>query len=765
MYKRRASIPAIFLYANVALVALACASLGFVGGAVGRLHSLLPEQMLLRGYQPALATEIFSTDRYPSGEIKHTLLARVYKENREYLPMGKIPAQLVQATIAIEDRRFYAHRGISPRDMLRAAFIDLMGGHVQQGASTLTQQVARNIWLSHERTWDRKIKEILLALELERVYSKDEILEMYLNEVYYGHGAYGVRTAAMTYFGKDPADLSLAECALLAGLPQRPFGFDPLAHPKEAKTRRAEVLDALVREREVTAAQGKEAKKARLVAPGAGRTPPGVDISRAPHFSHLVIRQLVDWYGVDALYGGGLRVFTSLDINVQKAAQQELDQGIQGLRDRGAIRGGVVGQGALACVDIHDGRVLAMAGGVGPNGTDDYNKVQYNRAYPGPPYYGRQPGSSMKPYVWCTALESGYGPNSVFSADPISLPQGGGKMWSPKNFTPRQGGDYTLREALAESVNLVSVRVVRAVGVDKVRELASRVMNIPQSRLDPYLSLALGVSSLSPLEQASGYATFASGGLRYDRALVLEVEDYWGHSVYRAPLVPTRVVDPAVSISMISMLGGVVQHGTGTPAQACGYPAGGKTGTTQDGRDAWWVGFTPDLSAAVWVGNDDYTPCPSATGSGFCAPIWARFMKQAMDTLGYNGKFPEGSGVVGTKHAKRDIEAKPRQTSRTVTICSESGGLAGPHCPNTFEKTLGANDPMPAPCTLHGAGTHASGKTKTTGGKTASGGGTVTVSVCTESGMLAGPHCPSTAERTFPAGHAPSSVCTVHKGH
>ena len=759
MYKRRASIPGFFLYASALLVVGGCALLGFIGGAIGRLHNVLPEQMLLRGYQPALATEIFSTDRKPDGSVGHTLLARVYKENREYVPLNKLPVQLRQATIAIEDRRFYLHRGISPRDMLRAAWVDITGGRVQQGASTLTQQVVRNIWLSHERTWDRKIKEILLALELERVYSKDEILEMYLNEVYYGHGAYGARTAAMTYFGKDPSKLGLAECALLAGLPQRPTSNDPIRHPKTAKARRDDVLQAMVRERYLTPSQAKEASQARLVAPGAGRNPPGVVVSRAPHFTHLVIRQLKDWYGEEALYRGGLRVYTSLDINVQKIAQREMDRGIESLRRRGAIRRSLKGQGALACVDVHDGRVLAMVGGVGP-----WEKVQYNRAYPGPPYYGRQPGSSFKPYVWCTALESGYSPNSVFSANPLSLPMGNGKYWSPKNFSPRQSGDYTLRHALAQSVNLVSVRVVRAVTVDRVREVAARIMNIPQSRLDPYVSLALGVSSVSPLEQASGYATFASGGLRYDRTLILEIENYWGHPIYRAPLTPTRVLDPAVAISMISMLGSVVTSGTGRPAAAVGYASGGKTGTTQDGRDAWWVGFTPDLSTAVWVGNDDYSPCPAATGSGFCAPIWARFMREAMQTLGYKGQFPEGSGVRATRQKPREEpqEEKP-QKSRTVTLCADSGGLAGPHCPHTLEKTLPPGDSSPAPCTLHGPSTRPAARTPApTGGGAAPESGTVTALICTDSGQLAGPHCPHTEERSFPASKAPRGKCTVH---
>ncbi len=779
MRKRRWQIPRYFLYVNAVLILGTVVTVGFISGAVKQLHTMLPEQVRLRGYQPPLTTEIYSTERHPDGTVTHTLLARVYKENREYTPLRQIPISLVHAMVAVEDRRFYTHRGISPRDIMRAAWVDVVGRRMRQGASTITQQLARNIWLTHERTWDRKLKEILLALELERNFAKDEILEMYLNEVYFGRGAYGVKTAAWTYFRKAPQDMALAECALLAGLPQRPSGNDPLAHPEIAKRRRAEVLRAMVREGHITAKQAAEAEKAQLVAENAGRIPAGINIARAPYFSDLVIRLLKQQYGVDVLYGGGLRVYTSLDLRLQEAAEKHLTEGVKSgvefLRRSGYIKKGLIGQGALACVDVHDGRVLVLVGGVGP-----WKELQYNRAHPGPPDYGRQPGSSFKPYIWCAALESGYAPNSVFSANPISIRIGPGEPWRPKNYSPSHGGNYTLREALGRSVNLVSVRLVRALGIQRVRMYASQILNLPIDRLDAVYSIALGVSNLSPLEQASGFATFASGGLRYDRTFILRVEDCWGREIYRAPLKPVRVMRPAVALSMISMLGSVVTsgYGTGSRARAVGYACGGKTGTTQQGRDAWWVGFTPDLCAAVWVGNDDDSPMYRAAGGRFCAPIWAKFMKEAMQILEYDGKFPAGSGVVATKPSQPEKEEEEKEPQ--VILMCVSGMRATQYCNNTYEKTFAGDESLPKFCTVHGSPVEPAEPPELVEPVEPTEPGepvpepepevepeppaeqVATVTVCTESGKLAGPFCPSTEERTYPAGSAPRGKCPLH---
>lgn len=762
MRRRRTDyrVARVFRYVSAVLAVLAAVAICFWAGTLRHLHSFLPSHVYFSQYQPRLTTEIYSTEVHSDGTETYTLLGKVYKENRELVSLRKIPRYLREATVAVEDHRFFQHRGISPRDMARAAWINLRARRISQGASTITQQLVRNMWLTQARTYDRKIKEVLLAVAMERRFSKDEILEMYLNEVYYGHGAYGVKTAAWTFFNKELKDLNLGEAALLAGLPKGPSKYSPYNYAQRTKARRREVLAAMQRHGYITAAQVKKAAQEQIQSRLAERQEAGIASYRAPHFTHLIIRMLCDTYGVDAIYHGGLRVYTTLDVRLQNIAEKELEAGVVDLRKRRRMKGNPVGQGALACVNVHTGDVLAMVGGVG-----DYSKIQYNRAHPGPPHYGRQPGSSFKPYVWTAALASGYGPNSVFSGSPLSI-YDGHEWWRPKNYKPGQEGNWSLRRALAWSVNLVSVRLVREVGPEKVRSYAAALLDIPaEQRLTPYLSLALGVSELSPLEQASGYACFASGGVRAKRRFIKRIEDYHGEVVVRTRPQRTQVLRPPMAISMISMLRGVITSGTGGRAGAVGYPAGGKTGTTQDGRDAWWVGFTPDLSAAVWIGNDDNKPMVRSSGGSFCAPIWARFMKQAMETLGYNGDFPEGNGVRATK-AGQPGEKKEKE-GIVLKICSQTGLRATRYCPNTYEKSFGPDEPRPGPCTAHTAAPAPGPPTSTTPSAaseeaTPAPQATVRVTICTESGQPASDYCPQTAEREFPASSAPAGTCSLH---
>ncbi len=744
-------------YLNAAVLVVLIVGFAFVSGALASLRAALPASTDLITYRPRVTTEIYSTERQKDGDEHHTLLARIYKEDREPISLQDIPKPIIDATIAVEDHLFYRHRGVDPRGIARAVWVNLRGQSIQQGGSTITQQLARCIWLTQDRTLMRKLKEMLLAFEVERRFSKDEILEMYLNEVCYGHGAYGVKTAAKLYFGKDLKDLTLAQCALLAGLPQSPTWNSPYRRRDQAKERRREVLQAMLRYGYITQDQYKTADKESITKALVPLKEHSVSILGAPYFTHLVIQNLCTQYGQDNVYEGGLRVYTTLDVRLQAIADKYLSEGVEELRADGNLKGGLVGQGAMACVDVQNGDVLAMMGGVGP-----YEKTQFNRAQPTPPNPGRQPGSSMKPYIWATALESGYGPSSTFSADPISIDLGGGKTWTPQNYTPHQSGDYTLREALAQSVNLVSVRVTRKVGLDKVRQYASRMLDIDIERLRPTWSLSLGASELSPLEQAAGYCCFASGGLRPKKRMWTRITDWRGDTLVHDDPEQVRVIQPDTAIDMIAMLHGVIAHGTGQRAQL-DYPAGGKTGTTQGERDVWWVGFTPDLCAAIWLGNDDNTPMHDASGGGLAAPIWAKFMKKAMEILGRNGKFPEGSGVTETKSDEdsKDNKTKDNET-RSVTICVDSGGIAGPYCPRTVEKILRPGEKMPGPCTMHksAGGAHtgdaSSGHTRS--------GGSRTLTICVESGQIAGPYCPQTVEKTFPAGTGPTGVCTIHGG-
>ena len=780
--RRYRAILRLFRAVNAAILVTAAGAGGFLLGGLQSVRAVLPQEADLTKYRPLATTKIFSTERHKDGRVTHTLLARIAKEDREPCPLHKIPHHLRRGTVAIEDARFRLHRGIDPKGIVRAAWENFRYHRIVQGASTITQQLVRNVWLTQERTLDRKLKEIFLALQVERRFSKDEILQMYLNEIYYGHGAYGVQSAAQLFFGKDVFELTLGESALLAGLPRSPTRYSPYSHPQQCKKRRRLVLQKMVEFGYISAQEATDADAEQIQMRLRPLRERGVAALKAQHFTNLVIQQLTQdpRYGVDAVYKGGLRVYTTLDMRLQQIAEKELTEGVESLRRQRRILGGLEGQGALACVDVHTGDVLAMAGGVGP-----YKDVQLNRAHPGPPRYGRQPGSSFKPYLYATAFESGYGPNSMVSGDPITIPLGPGmEPWQPKNYSPGQGGNYTVRAAVAYSVNLAAVRVLREVGLAKVRRYASRILAIPQERLRPVLSLSLGTSELSPLEQASGYAVFASGGLRAKRRFVHTIRDYDGELIEYRPPETARVLRKETAISMISVLGSVITMGggTGSRARACGCAAAGKTGTTQGDRDAWWVGFTPDLSCAVWVGNDHNAPMRRAAGGRFSAPIWAAFIKQANEVLGCNGEFPEGAGVQATRAAEPEEEEEeeeeapeeptlrpdlPMVGGQRITICRQSGGLATSYCPDTREVTLAPGQRMPPPCWVHGPHRQPTTRpsrppTTTTPRPTPPSAQKVTVTVCRQSGLLATPYCPDTVERTFTAGSQPSARCTMH---
>lgn len=642
---------------------------------------------------------------------------------------------------------------------MRALVVNMRTHSMTQGGSTITQQLARNMWLTREKTIPRKLKEMLLAAELERRFSKDEILEMYLNEVYYGHGAYGAKRAARLLFNTTPQKLTLAQCALLAGLPRSPIAYSPYEAPQRAKSRRHQVLLAMLNQEYITPEQFKEAEGEQLQSKLAPLRERGVAAFAAPYFTHMIIRSLCHQYGEDQVYGGGLQVYTTLDMRAQKIAEEELTRGVESLRRQGAIRRGLVGQGALAAVEVKTGNVLAMVGGVGP-----YAKVQYNRAHPARAPWGRQPGSSFKPYVWTTALENGYGPSSTFSGSPITINVAGSKPYSPKNYSPRQGGSYTLREALAQSVNLVSVRIVKKVGIETVRQKATEMLNIPLERIRPFYSLALGANEVSPLEQATGYCTFANGGMRPTRNFIRRITTWSGEVIFEPRPELYQVIRRESAMSMLAMLRYVVTSGTGRRAAVSGYTVGGKTGTTNSGRDVWWVGFSPDISAAVWVGNDNNAPMPRGSGGGFCAPIWARFMKRTCDAMDLHGEFPQGSGITSSKRGGGDRERRAdddQRTSRTVTVCVSTGRRATPYCPATAERTFAPGQGTPGVCTAHSprGGAHdddgGNGTNHARPGSSGGSGGGASYTVCAKSGLRAGPSCAQTVERSS----APGGTC------
>lgn len=633
---------------------------GVAAGIYATVMQTVPNATYLHKYQPEQTTKIFSSD----GQ----LLASLYEENREVVPIEEIPQDLINATIAIEDDRFFEHCGISPRAIFRALRANLLARRPVQGGSTITQQLARDVYLSRQKTLMRKLQEALLALRIERLYSKEEILGLYLNQICYGHGAYGVAAAAQVYFGKKVQDLNLAECALLAGLPRWPVGYSPYNYPQRAKQRRAVVLNRMVELGYITPRQAEEAKKEPLPTDVSRLKRAGVHHFRAPYFVTYVIRQLVKRYGEDTVYKGGLRVYTTLNIPLQIGADKALKVQLREARSRN------VTQGAVVCIDPRTGYILALVGGRDFN---DPHGGQWNRATQA----RRPPGSAFKPFVYTVAIDQGWSPHDVLSATPTTFWDQFGKPYRPKNYNSKQVGPYTLENALAQSVNVVAVRLIEKVGPHRVVEYAHR-MGIKQ-RLYPYLSLALGSRGVTPLEMAVAYCPFANGGLRVEPISILRIEDSQGNLIYRARPHLRRVLSERTAYIMREMLRGVILHGTGRRAARLNLPAAGKTGTTTDDRDAWFIGFTPGLVTAVWVGNDDNSPMRHTWGGNTCVPIWMKVTKAAAELFEWPEDFPRPLQFVQYAQSPQEKDEDTAEETETVTVCALTGLPATEQCPST----------------------------------------------------------------------------------
>jgi penicillin-binding protein 1A len=578
---------------------------GVVAGIIASYSRNLPDINRMADYQPSRSTRVLARN----GEQ----LANLYRENRTWLPIDRIPVGVRNGFIATEDRHFYEHHGVDFAGIARAALADYQ--HQQlQGGSTITQQLARGLFLSNERSYSRKIQEALLAMEIERYYTKDEILERYLNLIYFGAGAYGIEAAAHTYFGTDVGHLTLGQSALLAGLPAAPSDYSPYANLAHAKQRRHHVLDRMVEAGYITRAQAAKAERAPL---GLLRErAQGLQSYRYPYFTTYVTHLLETQFGAQATYEGGLQVATTLDPAMQQTAQEAVDWGIE----RAGAEGIGAHQAALVAIKPSTGEILAMVGGAGPFTL----KNQFNRAWQA----HRQPGSSFKPYVYTAEIDAGHPPTTIVQDTPVSYPMGDGTRWAPMDDDLRFLGAITLRYALTQSRNVVAVKLAQDLGIDRVVEYAHRMgVTAP---LDPTLSLALGSSGVSPLDQAAGFATLANQGVHIPPSPIRMVRDALGTPVLDNTYPQqTEVVSAGVAYVMTSMMESVITEGTGTNANI-GRPAAGKTGTTSSFRDAWFVGFTPDLVAAVWIGNDDYTRMNYSFGGNIPARIWARFMKKAL---------------------------------------------------------------------------------------------------------------------------------------
>jgi len=647
-------------------------------------------------------------------DIKGEPISQIFLERRSWVSLEKIPIYLRQAFIAAEDNRFYKHKGVDLRGIIRAAWADIKARKVVQGGSTITQQVAKLFFLTPKRSIKRKVKEILLARRLEALLSKDEILELYLNLIYFGSGAYGVEEAAKTYFGKHVWDLNLPECAALAAIPRSPARYNLFRHPENNKERREYVLERMLQEGYITSSQMFKAKNAKLKLVKKERS----WADKAPYFTEMIRQYLVSKYGSEEVYQKGLKVYTTLDLRLQKIAQEALKEGLRELdKKENPYRGplgniendfrltskeykkgkiykaivkrvlkdqvivdlgkeeGVIPhnglswifkkelkgkkitdilkekdiilvrirkkasdgrwilsleqepevEGALVCIDLTSGEIRALVGGY------DFERSKFNRVLQA----HRQPGSAFKPIIYTAAMDTGFTPASIILDAPITFEMQGPEeeakafLWKPENYTEKFYGPTRLRVALAHSRNVVTIKLLKKMGI-KVAIRYARKLGI-KSPLRADLSLALGGSEVTPMELTRAYTTFPTGGKLIEPIFIKKVEDREGHILEENRATFTPVIPEDTAYVMTSLLESVIKEGTGKKAQALQRPCAGKTGTTNEFRDAWFIGFTPRLITGVYVGYDDHRPLGYAeTGARAALPIWLSFMKQAV---------------------------------------------------------------------------------------------------------------------------------------
>ena len=717
-----------FLFATGAILFILGAAA--VGALVYVYGKDLPDYTQLKNYEPPIMTRIHAGDG--------SILAEYAHERRLYLPSNAIPPLVKEAFISAEDKNFYTHNGIDPEGIVRALMILAQGGKHMQGASTITQQVAKNFLLTNERSFDRKIKEALLSMRIEKAYSKERILELYLNEIYLGLGNYGVAAAALNYFDKSVHELSVAEVAYLAALPKAPSELNPFRNRDKAIARRNYVIERMVENGYVSRNDGDAAKAEPLTVNPRTLSPNSME---AGYFAEEVRRELNDRYGDKKLYEGGLSVRTTLDPKIQLMARKALVDGLvrfdeahgyrgalkqinvssdwgqplgeipaygdvapwrlavaldvsesgtriglqppreksgdislvrqtgtltaEGVRwthkrMRQAIAPGDVfyvepmeghpGQfrlrqipeisGAIVAMDPYTGRVFAMVGGF------SYDQSSFNRATQAL----RQPGSSFKPFVYATALDNGYTPSSIILDEPIEIAQPNGEVWRPENFEEGNYGPHTLRYGIEHSKNLMTVRLARDIGMPLIAEYARRFGIYDD--MQQYLPMALGAGETTVMRMVTGYSMLANGGRRIKPTLIDRIQDRWGHTIYRhderqclgcdAPkfdptseprLVDNReqVIDPLTAYQITSIMEGVIQRGTGVCIKEVGKHLAGKTGTTNEAKDLWFVGYSPDLTVGVFLGFDrPRSMGDSAQAATYAAPIFRDFMKMAL---------------------------------------------------------------------------------------------------------------------------------------
>lgn len=646
----------------------------------------------LPAFDPSQLEGSLSTILYDqNGQV----ITEIGVQNRIPVKLSAIPLDVQNAFLAAEDVRFYEHIGIDPRAILRAIYHNIRGRSIQEGGSTITQQLAKNCFLTPERTIKRKIQELILALAIERHYSKQEILEMYLNHIYFGEGAYGIQAAARTYFNKDVSELTLAEGALLAGLPKAPSLYSPFRNPEGALTRRNLVLDNMARYGFISPEEARAAKAEPLhLKPGktAGKSYP------YPYFVDYVTDQLVEKYGVNQVFRGGLKVYTTLDPRIQEIAEEVLADPQNFPPSFRDATGRLEPQAAVVVLDPHTGHIKALVGG-----REYTHQRGLNRATD----IHRQPGSAFKPIIaYAPAVEYlGYGPATVIDDIPTQFGN-----YQPKNYDGQYRGLITLRTALAYSINIPAVKLLQQVGKDMAINFAAR-LGFEFSPGEEGLSLALGGlhKGVTPLQMAQAYAAFANQGVLITPTAILRVETKNGVVLDEFKPKMVRVMKATTAYLITDMLRSAVEYGTGRRAQLDSRPVAGKTGTTDESKDIWFCGYTPELVAVVWIGHDIPREMPREYGGRYPAIIWRKIMSQALAGRPIQN-FPRPPGIVTATVDKKsgllpgpltppeeqvtDLFASGTVPTRTddtrvlVEICAASGQLATENCPERVTKVV-----------------------------------------------------------------------------
>ena len=634
--KKKGPFRSIRVMAALVLVIIAGLMFGYIFAA----YQSLPE--VGNNMRPAVSSQVFDSQ----GKLITTLHS---DQNRLPIDINKVPKNLQNAFIAAEDNRFYDHIGVDPIGILRAVVTNLTNRGIAQGGSTITQQLAKNAFLSQDQTLKRKIQEAILALELERKYSKKEILEMYMNQIYFGRGAYGIQTAAHTYFGKDVGDLTLAECAMIAGLPKSPNYYSSSVN--EATARKNVVVGQMEKYGYITPSQAEEAKKSSLdiKQKSTSNTP-----DETAYFIDYVTQEIAQKYGDDALYKDGLKIYTTLDTDKQHAAVQAMRHLPETHTDD---QGLTQPQGAIISIDPKTGHILAMVGG---RGQDSFNRASMAV---------RQPGSAFKPFVYMTAMEHDMTPDTIMEDKKVEY---GG--WSPHNADNGYQGRMPLWKALALSVNTVAVQLADKVGPSNVianaKELGITTLVEDGSPNDDNLaSAALGglTKGVTPLEMAAAYGAFANKGVYIKPTAIVKILDRNGNVLEdnSSDVQKTQVMSEKTAYEMTSMLEGVIARGTGTAA-SIGRPAAGKTGTTDDNHDAWFIGYTPDIVTAVWVGDDTGSQSLGEIYGGTVpAQIWHDYMASAVSgTSADDFDVPAGMGKAYYEEPKEDVKSDKKEDKK-----------------------------------------------------------------------------------------------------